>query len=112
VLYVATRDGASHLLQVPASGGQPEQLTKGEAGIGRWSVDGKEVYFTGFRAQASNIWKLALSSREEQPITALTGKRGQIGGPGLATDGTYLYFSWEEPLGDIWVADIIPGVDR
>jgi TolB protein len=112
VLFQVVRDGASHLWQVPASGGQAEQLTKGESGIGRWSVDGKEVYFIGLRAQANNIWKLSLSSREERPVTALGGKRGQIGTPGLATDGTYLYFSWEEPLGDIWVADIIRGADR
>jgi eukaryotic-like serine/threonine-protein kinase len=113
VLFLVGRDGATHLWLVPASGGQAEQLTSGEANIGRWSIDGKEVYFIGLGALANNIWKLSLSNREERrPVTALSGKRGQIGGPGLATDGKFLYFSWEEPLGDIWVADIIPGVDR
>jgi Tol biopolymer transport system component len=112
VLFLVGRDGATHLWLVPASGGQAEQLTNGETGIGRWSIDGKEVYFIGLRSQANNIWRLSLSNREEHPVTALSGKRGQFGGPALATDGKFLYFSWEEPLGDIWVADIIPGVDR
>src|SRR5262249_55803353 len=110
LLFGIVRDAAAHLWQVPASGGQAEQLTKNEAVLGRWSVDGREVYFIGQKAlAANNILKLSLSSREERPVTALSGKRGQIGGPGLATDGKYVYFSWREPLGDIWVADIIPG---
>jgi hypothetical protein len=25
----------------------------------------------------------------------------------LATDGRYLYFTWEESRGDIWVADLV-----
>ena len=28
-----------------------------------------------------------------------------LGTQGLATDGRYLYFRWEEELGDIWVMD-------
>jgi hypothetical protein len=26
---------------------------------------------------------------------------------GLAMDGRYIYFTWEESRGDIWVADIL-----
>jgi Tol biopolymer transport system component len=97
--------------QIPASGGQVEQLAKGAAGIARWSPDGKQIYFVGLRAQANN-WQLSLSNRDERPITDLAGKRGNLGGPGLATDGRYIYFTWEDPLGDIWVADIGQGVGR
>ena len=30
---------------------------------------------------------------------------GGMGGP--ATDDQYLYFTWEEDLGDIWVMDVV-----
>jgi len=25
----------------------------------------------------------------------------------LSTDGAYLYFTWEQDLGDIWVMDVV-----
>jgi hypothetical protein len=28
-------------------------------------------------------------------------------GWGLATDGEYLYFTWSEVIGDIWVMDLV-----
>jgi len=106
VLFLQARDEMPRVWQIPASGGQIEQLTKGAAGIARWSLDGKQIYFVGLQAQANNIWQLSLSNRDERPITDLAGKRGQLGVPGLATDGQYIYFTWQDPLGDIWVADI------
>jgi Tol biopolymer transport system component len=112
VLGRLDRDGAFSLWRIPAAGGQPERLSKSEASIGRWSPDGRQIYFIGWGAQANNIWQIVLSNREERPLTALTGKRGRAGGSGLATDGKYLYFTWEESVGDIWAADIIPATGR
>ncbi len=44
---------------------------------------------------------------EERQVTALVGKRrGHIGTEAFATDGRYLYFTWEDDLGDIWVMDV------
>jgi len=83
-------------------------LTENEGGIARWSSDGKWIYFLGWTDQVpSDIWSLSVDSRKAKPVTALTGRRGQLGELGLATDGRYVYFTWEEPRGDIWVADII-----
>jgi hypothetical protein len=31
-----------------------------------------------------------------------------LGAEGLATDGRFIYFTWEESRGDIWVAEIVP----
>jgi len=110
VIGELNRGGVFRLWQIPAMGGQPQPLTQGEAAIGRWSPDGKSIYFVGSRRNQpnNNIWQLSLSNRQERPLTALTGKRGYVGGAALATDGRYLYFSWEESIGDIWAADIIP----
>jgi hypothetical protein len=43
----------------------------------------------------------------EGVLTDLEGRRGHLGTQGLATDGRYLYFRWEEELGDIWVMDVV-----
>jgi len=112
VLFGQTRNDMPRVWQIPASGGQTEQLTKGAALSARWSLDGKQIYFVGLREQANNIWQLSLSNRDERPVTDLAGKRGRLGGPGLATDGQHIYFTWEDPLGDIWVADIGQGGGR
>jgi Tol biopolymer transport system component len=110
VTFVSSRDGVQRVWRTAASGGPPERLTHGEALISRWSPDGKQIYFAS--GPTNNIWTLSLDSREERAVTALNTKRGNIGGAGLATDGSYLYFTWEESLGDIWVADIVPAGAR
>ena len=38
----------------------------------------------------------------------LLSHRGyDIGALSLATDGKYLYFTWRQDLGDIWVMDVV-----
>ena len=96
----------SGLWRIAASGGEAEQLTKGEAFTPRWSPDGKDIYFVR-QTQSNNIWRLTVDSRQEHAVTALNGlRRGLLGSVGMAVDGQYLYFTWEESVGDIWVADI------
>jgi Tol biopolymer transport system component len=112
IVFSSTRIGGPQLWRVPASGGQPEQLTKGSAYTARWSPDGKQIYFIGFGDRANNIWTLSLGNREERPVTALTGRRGELGSLGLATDGRSIYFTWGETRGDIWVADIVQPPSR
>ena len=48
-----------------------------------------------------------LEDESERPMTDLAGRHGELGGYALATDGHYLYFAWEEDLGDIWVMDVV-----
>lgn len=40
-------------------------------------------------------------------LTDLSGTRGRLVWQALTTDGRYLYFAWQEGLGDIWVADVV-----
>lgn len=106
--FDSRRDGTHRLWRVLASGGQPERLTKGAGTQPRWSVDGKHIYYIGGGDRKDQVWVLSLRDGQERPATALTGRRGVLGAEGLATDGRFIYFTWEESRGDIWVAEIVP----
>ncbi len=55
----------------------------------------------------ANIWAVSLEDGREYPVTDLSGRHGSLYKFSLATDGDYLYFDWEEDLGDIWVMDVV-----
>ncbi len=107
VVFSAVRDGVPRLWRVPASGGSAERMTTRTATCPRWSRDGKRIYFVRSEGVTRDVWVLSADTRQERPVTALTGRRGRIGSAGLATDGRVVYFTWEEPRADIWVADIV-----
>jgi Tol biopolymer transport system component len=109
IAFDSVRDGVlRQIWRVPASGGQPERLTTAEGRHPRWSPDGRLIYFGGLGPEANHIWALSMASGTERPVTAFSGRRGVLGGTGLAVDTRYLYFTWEERRGDIWVADLGP----
>ncbi len=92
----------------PAAGGEPERLSEGPGSEAeaQWSPDGKALYYAGKAERAGNLWALSLKDRREYPVTDFTGRRGSLGWA-LATDGRYLYFTWSEDLGDLWVMDVV-----
>ena len=53
-----------------------------------------------------NFWSYIVEDETERRLTEFSGRRGQLGWVALATDGKYLYFTWEEDLGDLWVMDV------
>jgi hypothetical protein len=40
-------------------------------------------------------------------LADLAGRRGALGTQALSTDDQFIYFQWEEPTGDLWVADLV-----
>lgn len=112
VVYRSLRDARHELWLVPAAGGEPERLTGREASVPRWSPDGEHVYYVGMGTSADTVWAVHMESREERPVTAFAGRPGHMGTMGLAVDEEFLYFTWEEPRGDIWVADLVPPSGR
>ena len=107
VAFDSRGEGASSLWRVPASGGKPEKLTKSEGCCPRWSPDGKLVYYIGLGSRADTVWSVAIGSGKERQVTALTGRRGALGGLSLAVDARHVYFAWQEQRGDVWVADLV-----
>ncbi len=101
--YVDT--GWTHLFVVPAEGGTPRQLTRGDwnhNGIA-WSPDGTEIYFTSYRTedwdapenwQESDIYAVEVVTSS---IRRLTDKRGADGSPVPSPDGSLIaYISGDE----------------
>ena len=74
---------------------------------GALSPDGKEIYFKGSAGRNGELWAVSLDDRKERPLTDFTGRRGDFGTYALATDGDYLYFTWQDDLGDIWVMVVV-----
>ena len=68
-------------------------------GLGKFSV------ITGPR-EKHDFWKLSLADGKVSRLTKLEGRRGNIGAT-FATDNRYLYFTWREDDGDIWVMDVV-----
>ncbi len=101
----------SGLWRIPAAGGEAEPVAEGLAYRPRWSPHGKEIYFVRPTDIATdinaNIWAVSLEDGREYPVTDFSGRHGSLFRHSLATDGDYLYFTWEEDLGDIWVMDVV-----
>jgi len=55
----------------------------------------------------NELCELSPDDGEERLVVDLTGRRGQLDLMSLATDGEFLYFSWQEDEGDLWVMDVV-----
>ena len=107
IAFFSDRDGRPHIWLVAATGGELQRLTEQQEGsVSRWAPDGKTVYFRAPAGQ-NEIWAVTFEDRRERLVADLSGKLGSLGETALATDGDYLYFTWEETLGDIWVMDVV-----
>ncbi|MCH8872648.1 PD40 domain-containing protein [candidate division KSB1 bacterium] len=112
IIYVSLNDEIQNLFRVPSAGGRPEivaQLTSpgDNANIRlRWSSDGRHIYFGKLINRIANIWSLSIEENTQRQLTDLSGRYGIMGTVALATDGEYLYFTWQEERGDIWVMDV------
>ena len=51
--------------------------------------------------------ELSLEKGEERVVADLTGRAGELSFNTLATDGEFLYFSWQEEEGDLWLMDVV-----
>ena len=96
----------SRYWMMPAEGGEAELLT-GPASFARFSRDGERLLYVGNEERAGNLWSVSMADRSDRPITDFSGRPGTLGSWSLATDASYVYFTWEEELGDLWVMDVV-----
>ena len=93
----------SRFFRIPATGGQTEQITRGGGnGLARRSPNGKTLYYVrGITDLGSEPpdWRRASTD-------GIRRKGGNVGQFSLATDGTYLYFAWQESQADLWTMDV------
>ena len=97
------------LYRVARGGGEPMLLrATGEQPFSpRFSRDGQSIYYgviTGPR-ENHDIWKLSVDEGKISRLTKLEGRRGVLGAV-FAADADYLYLTWSEDDGDIWVMDV------
>ena len=105
ISFSSTRSGGGLWLTDP-SGKNFRRLTPGPANYAVWSPDVSQLFFTRPRGDSDDIWTVGSNGGKEQPVTDFSGRRGRLGREALATDGQFLYFSWEDDTGDIWVMDV------
>jgi hypothetical protein len=103
------RDGRLH--RVARHGGEavplPVSRSDLQPNLGRLTFDGQSLIFSGGvtgPAAGQTFWKLSLKDGEVFRLTNLEGRRGATGS--IAVDLHYLYFTWREDDGDIWVMDV------
>lgn len=105
--FFSNRSGRMQIWRVLAEGGgEPELLSRGSGVSPTWCRDGERIVFVGSEERIGNLWILSLKNRSERPLTNLTGKRGTLGYMPPATDGRFVYFTWRDDLGDIWVTEV------
>lgn len=71
------------------------------------SHDGQSIYYSVITGpqEHQHHWSLSLSDGTIAQLTRLEGQRGRLG-TGFVADAHYLYFTWYEDEGDIWVMDV------
>jgi TolB protein len=103
--FWSNRGGTHQIWLMTRVGGEPQPLAPG-FGPPTWSRDGAHVFFFRAGERSGNLWSVSIDTLKERPLTNLTGRRGTLGIAGTATDGKYIYFTWRDDVGDIWVTDI------
>ncbi|MGH9390025.1 MAG: TolB family protein, partial [Vicinamibacteria bacterium] len=102
IVFSSFRGGSGGVWRMPREGGEAVRLTPGDAPYPIWSRDGRAVYFL----DRNDLWIVPAEGGEVRKLTDFSGKRGSMWFT-LATDGQYLYFTWREDRGDIWVMDVV-----
>ena len=96
------------LFRIAKKGGEPLRIPTDHAPYSpQFSRDGQSIYYsvlTGPR-EDHDLWRLSLRDGTMSRLTRLEGVRGRLGSY-FSADARYLYFTWNEDEGDIWVMDV------
>ena len=89
---------------MPISGGEPTSLGPGYTP--RFSTDGRWLYYSQHTGswEKQGVWARFVADGTVVRLAMLEGRRGRLGGE-FTVGADVLYFTWNEPDGDIWVMD-------
>ena len=90
---------------VHVASGEPRALSNNSMRVSRYSRDESRVFF----ARGMNLWAVSVDDGSERQLTELddASRRGGLVRGSLAATDEYLYFTWGEWSGDIWVMDVV-----
>jgi Tol biopolymer transport system component len=104
IVFSSLRGGSGAVWRMSREGGEPVRLAHSDLlPYPIWSRDGRAVYFL----DRNDLWTVPAEGGDARKLTDFSGKRGPMALDCLATDGKYLYFTWVEDAGDIWVMDVV-----
>jgi len=107
ITFASSRNQEGGIWRVPAGGGSPESITGAGMSFHAWAPAGDRLLGLGVEELAGDIWEVGIEDGRIRRVTDLGERSGAPGSEALATDGKYLYFTWEEDLGDIWIMDVV-----
>jgi Tol biopolymer transport system component len=106
---VLNRGGRLH--RISRTGGDPVPLpvTPHRPSSPRFMPDGRSIIYSVIFGPREHLelWRLSLETGALTQLTRLDGRRGNLS-EHFTTDGQFVYFTWREDDGDIWVMDTIP----
>jgi Tol biopolymer transport system component len=109
VLYLPTM----HLWMVPAGGGEPRQVTFGEAGDENPDVDRNGRILVSRRHMQFDIWKFPVDGEPAENVrrgVRITHQTGQVQTPTLGPDDHEMaYLSDNGGHGNLWIMDLVNG---
>jgi Tol biopolymer transport system component len=97
--------GGGRIWRVPAEGGEAEPVLDEDSWSPVFSADGNVVYFGARRGGRGNLYEKEFGSSPDRRLTDFAGRPGYLGSLD-DTDGEFLYFTWNEDHGDLWVMDV------
>lgn len=84
---------------LPMGPGSAEQRRRGR--YYGWTPDSESVFYND-----GDIWVASIDTGTERRLTDLAGRDGRLEVQST-TDGKYMYFTWREDVGDVWVMDVV-----
>jgi Tol biopolymer transport system component len=102
LVYASNANGSSQLWRIPASGGQPEPLTKGNDRVRHmfYSPDGRWLYF---QPNHLNIYRMPADGGAVQQVTHFRESGLLLEEPTISPDGRYLVYSRSNGGSSLWV---------
>ena len=113
ILYESDVTGNRDLWMIPATGGEPRQLTsyKGFDTAPFWSPDGTKIVFESDRTGFKNIWIIDLNSPGSDPVPMTSGAWDDAD-PVWSPDGNWVAYesTREKGMGtDLWMSPVAGG---